>query len=253
MHKCKEKRNEQLIIKTRALSLREIAALRNVSFGSERFASVGFMFFPVTKSEGSCLPSSVPWPSITEDVIVPEREGDFGNSIGNKKTGSRRLDRWEDTRQWHWPNPVEYISVVALPTAFYSTILLQLGGRGKRVELWFYGMAVYGETVHPLATLATFVLMDCYLEHHANHMLFWIRYFLPLIRLVGRHNKNTMSFLSKIWFAIEIQLWRKLTEDNEWFVRFFLWSPWYIFNSMSFFYLSWIVVSMWSTPDMSCV
>lgn len=182
-----------------------------------------------------------------------KEKGILANSIGNKKTGSRRLDRWEDTRQWHWPNPVEYISVVALPTAFYSTILLQLGGRGKRVELWFYGMAVYGETVHPLATLATFVLMDCYLEHHANHMLFWIRYFLPLIRLVGRHNKNTMSFLSKIWFAIEIQLWRKLTEDNEWFVRFFLWSPWYIFNSMSFFNLSWIVVSMGSTPDMCLI
>lgn len=54
------------------LSLSEIAALKNVSLGSERtlFATVWLMF-SVIKSEGSCLLSSLP-PSTTEDVIASE-------------------------------------------------------------------------------------------------------------------------------------------------------------------------------------
>lgn len=54
------------------MSLREIAALKNVSVSlgrSERFGDVRFMV-SVMKSEGSCFPSSRP-PSTTEDVIVP--------------------------------------------------------------------------------------------------------------------------------------------------------------------------------------
>ena len=69
--KCKEKKEEKM---KRTLSLREIAALKNVSvsLGSERFGAVRFMV-SVIKSDGSCFPSSRP-PSTTEDVIVLSKQ-----------------------------------------------------------------------------------------------------------------------------------------------------------------------------------
>ena len=80
--KCKEKKEEKM---KRTLSLREIAALKNVSvsLGSERFGDGRFMV-SVMKSEGSCFPSSRP-PSTTEDVIVPLK---LSNEKKKKKNSS---------------------------------------------------------------------------------------------------------------------------------------------------------------------